>query len=163
MAWYDRLLGRVPFIEDWGELRPGRVEVEGIVEAMETLADPIQGDPCVAVEYRAWPPSATLGIDGGSTVGGRAFQIEAGQAVEFALRQGERQLLVRPDPGRDVAALHRDLVRRYGVDLRADVHIVEPGANLRVVGLLQDTPAPGSPMRTDPFTAILVADSLRIV
>ena len=163
MAWYDRLLGRVPFIEDWGELQAGRVEVEGIVEAIETLVDPIDGDPCVAVEYRAWPPSTTLGMDGGSTVGGRAFQIEAGQAVEFALRQGERQLLVRPDPGRDVAALHRDLVRRYGVNLRADVHIVEPGTTLRIVGDLQPAPTPGSPMRTDPFAAVLIADSLRIV
>jgi hypothetical protein len=163
VAWYDRLLGRVPFIADWGVLRSGRVEVEGIVEAVEALVDPIQGDACVAVEYRAWPPSTTLGMDGAATVGGRAFQIEAGQAVEFALRQGARQILVRPDTGQDVAALHRDLLRRYGVNLRADVHIVVPGARLRVVGHLEEGPATGSPMRADPFTAVLTAERMRIV
>ncbi len=161
-AWYDRLLGRrVRFVEDWTELPGGRVEVEGMVEPIESLVDPIAGDPCVAIEYRAWPPSTTPGMDG--TTGGRAFQLEARQAVEFFLRKGSERILVQPRSGSDVAALHRDLVRRYGVNLRADARIVPPHATVRVVGSLRPVASGASPMRAEPFRATLTADTFWIV
>lgn len=161
MSFLDRLLRRVPFVADWGELPRGRVELEGVVEAIEPLVDPIGGEACVAMEYRAWPPSTTPGMDG--TVGGRAFQLEARQAVEFFLRNGEERVLVRPEGGSDVAELHRELLRTYGVNLRTDVRIVPPHAVVRVVGTLGAVPSGGSPMRTEPFRATLVAERFWLV
>jgi hypothetical protein len=163
MSWYDRLLRRVPFVDDWNTLPQGRVALEGVVEVIEALADPISGDPCVAMEYRAWPPSTTLGMDGSSTVGGRAFELQARQAVEFALRKGAERILVRPDAGTDVAEMHRDLLRQYGVNLRAEVRLVPPQATVRVVGTLRASATGASPMRTEPFRATVVAERFWLV
>ena len=161
-SWYDRLLGRrIPFVEDWTDLHGGRVELEGMVEPIEVLVDPIGGDACVAIEYTAWPPSTTPGMDG--TVGGRAFQLEARQAVEFFLRNGDERILVQPRAGSDVIALHRDLLRRYGVNLRAEVRTVPPHARVRVVGSLRPVASGASPMRSEPFRATLAADRFWLV
>jgi hypothetical protein len=158
LAWYDRLLRRVPFVEDWNALPRGRVELAGVVEAIDALSDPLSGEACVAIEYRAWPPSTTPGMDG--TVGGRAFEVQARQAVEFFLRNGEARILVRPETGSDIAELHRDLLRRYGVNLRADVRIVPPHAMVRVVGTARAVAPGASPMRAEPFRATLTAERI---
>ena len=132
--WLDRLIGRVPTVTDWDLLQLGRVEIEGAVRALQWIEDPVDGQRCVALEYRAWPPSTTVGVDGAAVVGDRAFQVTAGQAVEFLLEASGRSVLVRPQPGTDVAARHRALEAQYGINLRTDVQCIAPGDEVVVRG-----------------------------
>lgn len=150
-------------VDDWSALGQGRVELVGDVEALTTLFDPLGGQAAVAMSYRAWPPSTTVGIDGATRHGSRAFEIRAQQAVDFLLVRGTDRLLVRPDPGDDIDSLHRDLVRRYGVGLRAEVEMVRPGDSLVVTGrVLEQYAAGGSPLRADPYLAAVGAERLRL-
>lgn len=161
--WLDKLLGRARFVRDWDELEVGPVELEGIVRPLEVLRDPVDDSRCVAIEYRAWPPSTTVGVDGSSVVGARAFQVVVAQAVEFLLEQGGRSLLVRPSNGEDVASRHEALQQQYGIGLRTEVHCVRPGDRVRVRGrVVHVTPAGGNPLRVDPYRAVVEAERMRI-
>lgn len=163
VGWLNRLLGRVPHVSDWEQLALGPVEVEGTVRAFDVLEDPVDGEPCVVLGYRAWPPSTTVGVDGSSFVGDRAFQVSAQQSVEFALEGQGRRLLVRPLPGEDVAGKHRELVAQYGVALRTEVRCVVPGDEVVVRGrVVHLGSAGGSPHRSDPHWAVIEAEQIRL-
>lgn len=160
--WLDKLFGRVPTVTDWDQLQLGMVEIEGTVRPLEVLEDPVDGRRCVALEYRAWPPSTTAGVDGAAVVGDRAFQVAVGQAVEFLLEANGRSVLVRPQPGTDVGARHRALAAQYGINLRTDVECIVPGDRVVVRGrVVHVTPPGGSPHRVDPHRAIIEADQIR--
>jgi hypothetical protein len=159
LRWIANLLRRryrqVADLHDIGE---GRVEIVGTIEALDLLHDPLTGDPCVAMEYRAWAPSTTVGLDG-AVDGGRAYQIAARQAVDFVLQGGGSRVLVRPVAGDDVLEVHRALLRRFGVGLRAEVELVPAGASVRVMGrVMHRLGETGSPMRTEPWAAVVSAE-----
>lgn len=161
--WLDRLLGRVPKALDWDQLELGVFEVEGVVRALEVIEDPIGGTRCVALEYRAWPPSTTVGVDGAAVVGDRAFQVAATQAVEFTLEALGRSVLIRPQSGEDVAAMHQALEAQYGFNLRTQVHCICPGDEVIVRGkVVHVTPPGGSPHRSDPHCAVIEALQMRL-
>jgi hypothetical protein len=158
MSWVDRLLRRYRAVSDWSELGAGRVRVRGRAEPGQLLADPIEGRPVVAVEYRAWPPATTIGADGRSGSSATAFQIGSRQAVDFELvDDAGRRLEVKVDAGDDVVGLHARLLEEYGVGLRADVEIIEPGDDVQVEGVLQQFASGGSPHRTEPVMGTLTA------
>ena len=162
--WLDRLLGRVPKVTDWDQLELGRVEIEGTVRGLELLEDPVGGRRCVAIDYRAWPPSTTAGVDGAAVVGDRAFQIAAAQAVEFLLEAEGRSVLIRPETGVDVAERHLALEERYGINLRTEVQCISPGDTVAVRGrVVHLTPPGGSPHRSDPHRAVIAAERIRVV
>ncbi|MBL4689434.1 MAG: hypothetical protein JKY37_32895 [Nannocystaceae bacterium] len=140
-----------------------RVEIEGFADPVARLEDPLSGERCVAIEYRAWPPSTTLGIDGGSGHNGRAYQLAAQQAVDFTLTDGPISVLVRVDAGKSVDALHTRLLEQFGVGLRAETDTVATGAKIRVAGRVDRVPHGGSPHRTAPQTISLVADRFWVV
>lgn len=157
----DRLLRRYRSVSDLGTLQAfdrARVEIEGEVELLEALDDPIGGRSCAAMDYRAWPPSTTMGIDGGTTYGSRAYQVNARQAVDFVLSDGHGRVLVQVSGGEDIAGLHRRLLERFGVGLRAEVDTVEAGTRLKVAGRLTHTARRGSPHRSASWTAVVRAD-----
>lgn len=133
-----------------------------MVEPLEPLVDPLHGEPCVAIEYRAWPPSTTVGLNGGTMYNTRAFQVSEVQMVSFILLQRHERILVRVFEGTDVAAVHRELLDQYGVGLRAEVDVIVPGTRVRVAGTIESSqPHQGSPMRMDPFRATLRAERVR--
>jgi hypothetical protein len=140
------------------QIQDGKVQVSGRVEPLGTIDDPLTGEPCVAIEYRAWPPSTTIGMDGATTHSGRAFQLEARQAVEFLLADATASILVRPPMGEDVDALHRDLLHRYGVALRAETSLVPAGAQIHLEGRVSFLRGTGSPLRSEPYVAIVEAE-----
>ena len=124
--WLERLWRPYRPVAELGQLEAyeGRVEIEGRVEALEDLRDPLSGELCTVLEYRAWPPATTVGMDGGTSHGSRAYQVNARQAVDFVLVDGGVRVLVRTDPGEEVSALHQRLLQRYGVGLRAEAEMV---------------------------------------
>ncbi len=159
--WLDRLLRRYRSIASLGELTSlgaGRVEVEGVVEPIELLDNPLDGSPCVAMDYRAWPPSTTLGMDGGTSYGSRAYQVNAREATHFVLRDAAGRVLVQVDPGDDVGGLHRRMLERFGVGLRAEVDTITNGARVRVAGELIHASHRGSPHRSESYSAVIRAD-----
>src|SRR5262245_14756525 len=107
MSFLDWLPWRAPrYVEDFSDLGKGRIEIEGEVEALSLLADPIQGRPCVAIEYTAAPPSLISVVAGADTT--TAFTVSARQAVDFVLTDGRYRVLVRIDEEQDdVLAVHR--------------------------------------------------------
>ncbi len=161
--WLDRLLGRVPKVLDWDQLELGVFEVEGVVRALELIVDPVDGTRCVALDYRAWPPSTTSGVGGAAVVGDRAFQVVAAQAVEFMLEAQGRSVLIRPQHGEDVAARHRALEEQYGFTLRTEVQCVCAGDEVIVRGkVVHVTPPGGSPHRSEPHRAVIEAQQIRL-
>jgi len=169
MAW--RWLQRLwrPYVEvpELGLLAAGtdrRVEIEGRIEALELLRDPLANEFGVALEYHAWPPATTMGIDGGSSHSSRAFQVNARQALDFVLCEGAARVLIRTDPGEDVMALHDNLLRRYGVGLRAETELVEAGQRLKIAGVVEYRSAgAGTPHRELPYGAIVRAERIRLI
>lgn len=154
MAWLDRLLGRPQFIEDWSSLSKGLVELEGTVGMIEPLIDPLTGDSAVAVEYRAWPPSTMIGVDGAAA---QAFLVRASAAAEFLLEHDGMQLLVVPPKGDDIEASHRELLATYGVNVEVRSTLVVAGDRVRVVGTVDHVNPIGSPHRADPYRAVIRA------
>jgi hypothetical protein len=136
-----------------------RVELRGRAEPIDGLLDPLEERAAVAVEYRAWPPSTTVGVDGATAHNNRAFEVRATQAVDFVLDQGGAQVLVKVQRGEDVAERHMSLLEHYGVALRAETEIIEVGAELVVHGRVQvGFDAGASPHRSDPWAAVVRAD-----
>lgn len=165
--WLQRLWRPYRPVDELGSLASGRdrrVEIEGRVEAVGQLLDPLSGEACIALEYHAWPPATTMGVDGANAHGGRAYQVNARQAVEFVLVDAGARVLVRPDLGEDVAGLHDRLVERYGVGLRAETDMVVAGQRLRVAGeVLHRSGGPGTPHRELPYGAIVRAERIRVL
>ncbi len=168
MAWtWLRRLWRPYQPASLGELStdgPTRVEIEGRVESLESLRDPTTEEPCVVLEYRAWPPATTIGMDGATAHNSRAYQVNARQAVDFVLSDGVVRVLVRPDAGEEIEGLHQRLLERYGVGLRAETDVVEAGQRLRVEGKVEHrTGSSGAPHRELPYVAIVRAERIRLV
>lgn len=162
--WLQRLWRPYEPVEELGSLVTGvasRVEIEGSVEPIQSLIDPVSGEACVAVSYRAWPPATTLGMDGATAHAGRAYQINARQAVDFVLADGGSHVLVNTDPGEDVGSLHESLLDRYGVGLRAETDIVRVGQRLRVAGQVVHRGGRSTPHRELPYCAIVRAQRIR--
>ncbi len=127
-----RQIGRLP--ELLGTSRDELVALAGRVEPLDTLHDPVSGEPAVAIEYLAAPQSSVVGVAGAS-----------------------HRALVRVARGSDVAAVHRDLTARFGVGLHTERRLVRPGDLIRVVGRRLGAP-PTSPMRDEPYLATILAD-----
>lgn len=164
--WLQRLWRPYQPVEDLASLAGGserRVEIEGRVEAVGHLVDPLTGDECVALEYRAWPPATTLGMDGANAHAGRAYQVNAREAVEFVLTDGHAQVLVQPERGEDVAGLHERLVAQYGVGLRAETEVVVVGQRLRVAGAVVHRSEGAAPHRELPYGAIVRAERIVVL
>ncbi|HRI06968.1 MAG TPA: LysR substrate-binding domain-containing protein [Nannocystaceae bacterium] len=119
--------------------RPGElVEVHGRIEAIATIAHPTTGEPCVALEYRAWPQSTTIGIAGASPEGSRAFQLTSRQAADFVLQGAGLRVLVRVEPGEDLIALHHALLADYGIGYVIESDVRDDIAAGRLVHILQE-------------------------
>ncbi len=165
-GFFARLWRRYQPLESLAEvldLAGDRVEVQGFADPVAPLQDPLTDEVCVAIDYRAWPPSTTIGIDGATAHNGRAYQLMARQAVDFALTEGPVSVLVRVDNGEDVGQLHRRLLEQFGVGLRAETDTVATGARIRVAGRVERLEQMGSPHRTEPHTIAIVADRFWLV
>ncbi|MEZ4381174.1 MAG: hypothetical protein R3A79_07485 [Nannocystaceae bacterium] len=153
-------------VDDYGELAGATlrdeqlVELTGEIEALESIVDPIAGGRFVVLEYGAWPQSTTPGIDGASPTASSAFQLTCHQATDFVLVKGGKRLLIRVDRGRDVGELHGELIDRYGLSLRAEAHGIRGGDRVRVLGAIERLAAVGSPMRGDPYLAVIAAQRI---
>ncbi|MEM6995975.1 MAG: hypothetical protein AAF721_36040 [Myxococcota bacterium] len=165
-GFFARLWKRYVPVASLGELLDhagDRVEIQGFADPVAPLEDPLSGERCVAIDYRAWPPSTTIGIDGATAHNGRAYQLMARQAVDFALTEGAITVLVRVDNGEDVGALHDRLLERFGVGLRAETDMVARGARIGVAGRVEGVQQGTSPHRTAPHTIAVVADRFWLV
>jgi hypothetical protein len=157
MSWFRRF--RIPIVSDFSQIRPGRVELEGNVEPLSTLVHPITGEPCVALEYHASPPSA-LSVHG-VPHSSRAFTVRAVQSVDFVLTDGARRVLVCvPDEQDDVLGMHRHLVEQHGLRLRVEIGSVVAGTRVRVRGRASAS-SPGSAYRSIEYDAIIHAETFR--
>lgn len=136
--------------------RGALVELSGWVEALEPIFDPVSGDPAVAIEYRAVPPSNVVGMAGAASAMSRAFVLRCQQATDFLLREGTHQVLVRVERGSEVAEVHREMLARHGVGLYTERALVRPGARVCVVGRVLAGGA-GSPLREAPHVAEVAA------
>jgi hypothetical protein len=154
MSWFRRF--RVRRISDFSSLTPGSVELEGLVEALSTLSHPITGEPCVALEYHASPPSA-LSVHG-IPHSSRAFTIKAVQSLDFVLSDGARRVLVRvPDEQDDVALVHRHLTEQHGLRLRVEIGAMVAGMRVCVRGHASPS-EPGSAYRSIDYVAVVKAE-----
>jgi len=165
-GFFARLFRRHQAVErlsDLLDMDGARVEIEGYAEPVHAIEDPLTGEGCVAIDYRAWPPSTTIGIDGATAHNGRAYQLAARQTADFVLTEGPVTVRVLVDEGEDVMGLHERLLERFGVGLRAETDIVPIGARIRVAGRVQATPKGASPHRSDPHTITLRADRFRVL
>lgn len=165
--WLQRLWRPYQPVARLGELAGGsaaRVEIEGRVESLESVRDPVSGEACVVLEYRAWPPATTIGMDGATSHNSRAYQVNARQAVDFVLVEEGVRVLVRTDAGEDIGALHQRLLERYGVDLRAESERVLAGQRVRVAGRVEHRMgASRSPHRDLPYDAVIRAERIRLI
>lgn len=143
------------------DLPPGRtLEITGTIEAIEHLQDPLSGEACVALDYSAWPPSTTVGIDGAPATNSRASSITCHQAVDFLLCNADKRIHIRVDRGRDLGELHRELLHRHGVGLEAATEPIRAGDRVRVIGVLERLGATGSPHRSSPDVAVITGQRI---
>lgn len=165
-GFFARLFRRyrpVARLSDLLDMDGSRVEIEGYAEPVRSIEDPLTGKACVAIDYRAWPPSTTIGIDGATAHNGRAYQLAARQTADFVLTEGPVTVRVLVDEGEDVMGLHERLLERFGVGLRAETDNVPIGARIRVSGVVQAEPQGASPHRSAPHTITLRAERFRVV
>lgn len=150
-----RPIARLP--ELLGASRDELVTLAGRVEPLESLFDPVSGEPAVAIEYLAAPQSSVVGVAGAFVALSRAFQVSCQQATDFIVADGPHRVLVLVARGGDVVAMHRDLTARYGVSLHTERRLVRHGDHVRVIGRCLRA-APTSPLRDEPYLATLLAD-----
>jgi hypothetical protein len=163
VRWLDRLLGRrgaylgrpISAVAAVGE----RVELEGRVEALTVLRDPIAGEPAVVMDYRARRPGVAqryFGLHEGKD------GVEASEAVDFVLRDRTGAALIEVERGVDVGELHRRLREEFGIELEATVERLTPEDAIRVRGRVRELKE-GSPHRREPWTVVVTADELERV
>lgn len=165
MRWLDRLLARwspathlpIAGLERAGQL----VEIEGRIEALGLLEDPISGTPAVLIHYRARIPG----------VGQRYFGVletrrvaDLVLAVDFVLRDetGAARIVVASKLP-DVAELHVRLLEQFGVALMPEVELMVPGEWIRVRGRVRSLGESGSPHRREPDGVVVVAEAFERV
>jgi len=164
MRWLDRLLARgggydrvrVSAIEAVDQ----DVELEGQVEALSVLVDPIAGEPAVVLDYRARPPGIAQRYFGIHESDG---SIGARQAVDFVLRDATGAALIEVERGAEVGELHRRLQDQFGVGLRATVDRVAPGDQIQVRGRVRALIGGSSPHRREPWSVVVSAHELERV
>jgi hypothetical protein len=161
VRWLDRLLGRrggydrsqISAIAAVGQA----VELEGQIEALSVVHDPISGEPAVVLDYAARTPGITqryFGIHEGE--GG----ISAREAVDFVLRDSTGAALIEVDRGGDVGELHRRLQSDFGIDVDATTERVGPGDRVRIRGRVRALEDRSSPHRREPWTTTVVAEEI---
>jgi hypothetical protein len=165
VRWLDRLLAcwsspeRLPIaaLERTGQL----VEVEGRIEALRLLEDPVQGASAVLIHYRARIPG----------LGQRYFGVlETRQVadlvvvVDFVLRDetGAARIVVE-GKGPDLVELHVRLLDQFGVALMPEVDLMVSGEWIRVRGRVRSLGESGSPHRRDPDGVVVVAEAFERV
>lgn len=165
MRWLDRLLARwtppkrqpIAMLERAGEV----VEIEGRIEALGLLEDPVTGASAVLIHYRARIPG----------VGQRYFGVlETRQvadrviAVDFMLRdQTGAARIVVAGARQDAVDLHLRLLEQFGVALMPEVDLMVPGEWIRVRGRVRSLGESGSPHRREPDGAVVVAEAFERV
>jgi hypothetical protein len=132
MALFD-WLRRPVRVTELAAIVPGRVEIEGVVEALATLPHPVTGEECVALEYHASPPSS-LSVHGVPHAS-RAFTVSAIQARDFVVCDGVSRVIVEVgDEQDDVERMHGHLSEQHGLRLRVEIAAIRPGTRVRVIG-----------------------------
>jgi hypothetical protein len=154
LDWFSR---PARFVEDFSNLGKGLIEIEGEIEALSLLSDPVDGRPCVAIEYSASPPSLINVIAAGPTT---AFTVSARQAVDFVITDGKYRVLVRvEDEQDDVIAVHRHLMDEHGLRLRVRRGMLAEGDSVRVRGRVErGADLTSSPYRNADFDGVIVAE-----
>ena len=155
MNWLRRLfLGDAPRSLTISEIeRPGeRVELRGVVEALDVILNPLDSSEAVMLRYhaqiiaRADPQLGHLD---------RAAHVVHSQGVSFLLRDPSGVARVQVEAGEDLVAIHGDLLARYGPGIELDIFSVVPGDRVIVRGLVQEKIAAGSPHRSAAWAAVL--------
>lgn len=161
MRWLDRLLARRGGYDHSQISAIAAVDqavvLEGQIEALSLLQDPVSGVPAVVLDYAARTPGVTqryFGIHEGH--GG----IAAHQAVDFVLRDASGAALIEVERGGDVGELHRRLQADFGIGLDAQVQRVGPGDRVRVRGHVRSLGGRSSPHRREPWTVTVFADEI---
>lgn len=134
-----------------------QVEIEGVVEAVELLHDPLSGEPAVVLNYLARRPGVAARYFSIQTNEG---DVEAYQATNFVVRDDSGAALIEVGRGTQIAELHAELLERFGVNLEAEVERVGPGDRIRVRGRVRRQAEGGSPHRREPWTAVVILDEL---
>lgn len=164
MRWLDRLLGRGGSyfgcrISEIATVDQ-RVEIEGQVEALSVLHDPITGEPAVVLDYQARKPGVAqryFGIDE------RDRGIAATQAVDFVLRDPTGAALIEVARGGDVGRLHQRMHEEFGIGLDATVDRIAAGDRIRVRGRVRTLDEGSSPHRREPWMVVVVAEELELL
>jgi hypothetical protein len=163
VRWLDRLLSRSQSytpssIAELGEFAvDDRVELEGEVEGLQLLEDPLTGEAAVALAYRARTPTPAQRYFGLQSEEGT---IEGQQGRDFLLRDRGGAALIVVEPGGDVGELHERLRESFGLNLEAEVDAVRPGDHIRVRGRIRELGEGGSPHRRSDWARVIVADEL---
>lgn len=163
MRWLDRLLARrggytscrISAIEAVDQA----VELEGEVEGLSLLRDPIFGEPAVVLEYTARTPGVTQRYFG---IHGTEAGLAVGQAVDFVLRDPTGAARIEVESGADVGELHRRLRAEFGIDLDSQVQRVEPGDRVRIRGRVRSLGDQSSPHRREPWSIVVRADEIEL-
>src|SRR5262245_24038033 len=150
MRWIDRLLARTGPYQPRQiaaiEQSDTRVELEGEVEALELLHDPVDGTAAVLLEYHARRPGFAQRFFGIDDV---AAEIAGCQATNFVLRDASGAALIEVARGADIGVLHHRLHEEFGVALEVRVAYVAPGDTVRLRGRVRARADHGSPHRRD--------------
>ena len=162
MRWLSRLLNRstpayTPRRVDELSTVEEAVELEGVVEAVEVLQDPLSGEPAVVLNYLARRPAAAQLY---FSIQANEGDIEAYQATNFVIRDDSGAALIEVAQGTDIAKLHAELLERFGVNLEAEIERVGPGERIRVRGRVRRQATGGSPHRREAWTAVVTLDEL---
>jgi hypothetical protein len=160
MGWLSRLRGPTYVqVGPIADVAAGLVELVGVVESLDEIVSPLTGDRGVALRYEASMPSATRAVFGELPGNILRLRTECSQAVDFLLRDDSGAVLVRVAAGRDVAAVHAEMVDRHGLELDARAEIIGTGERVRVRGRVVDV-CRGSPHRRERWDAVVRADSV---
>ncbi len=155
MNWLRRFfLGNTPRPRQISEIEGSgeRVELRGVVEALDVILNPLDSSEAVMLRYqaqimaRADPQLGRLD---------RAAHVAYSQGVSFLLRDPSGVARVQVEPGEDLVAIHSDLLARYGPGIELDISAVEPGEQVIVRGRVQERIAAGSPHRSAAWTVVL--------
>lgn len=125
------------------------MEIEGIVEALETFACPVHHDPCVVVRYRARVPSFMQRAYSLSSADLMNVVAEASEAVDFLVRDETGRAFARVRHGADLASVHDELRRRHGFELEAQTLRIRSGDRVRVRGRVLVAPRTSPARRAD--------------
>ncbi len=161
MRWLDRLRSRLQGYAPRrvGELvRAGaRVELEGQIEALTQLEDPLEGAPAVVLRYRARSPGISQRYFG---IPDDRGTMEGFQATDFVLRDASGAALIQVERGGDLGELHRRLHAEFGIGLQVELERLAAGDTVRVRGHVRELVGGGSPHRREPWSVVVVAEEL---